>query len=90
MTPEQFKEAIDAVTPERSIIATDSGQPFSPKTPELFRIFAQSLYERGVSLDAIAQMAIKNPAALLGIEPRNDYVVTSDANVGLPEFRPEG
>lgn len=90
VTPEEFKEAIDAVTPEKSIIATDSGQPFSPKTPELFRIFAQSLYERGVSLDAIAQMAIKNPASLLGIESRNDYVVTSDANVGLPVFRREG
>ena len=86
VTPEQFKEAIDAVTPEKSIIATDSGQPFSPKTPELFRIFAQSLYERGVSLDAIAQMAIKNPASLLDIEPRNEIVVTSDANVGLPEY----
>ncbi len=86
VTPEQFKEAIDAVTPEKSIIATDSGQPFSPKTPELFRIFAQSLYERGVSLDAIAQMAIKNPASLLDIKPRNEVIVTSDANVGLPEY----
>jgi hypothetical protein len=87
VTPEQFKEAIDAVTPSRAIIATDSGQPFSPKTPELFRIFAQSLYERGVSLEAIAQMAIKNPAALVGIKPIKDSVVFSDANVGLPIYQ---
>lgn len=87
VTPEQFKEAIDAVTPEKSIIATDSGQPFSPTTPELFRIFAQSLYERGVSLDAIAQMAIKNPAGLVGIEPKRESVVFSDANVGLPRYQ---
>lgn len=70
--PEQLKEMIDAVTPERAILATDSGQPFSPKTPELFRIFAQMLYERGVSEKAIARMAILNPTALFGIKPLTD------------------
>lgn len=87
VTPEQFKEAIDAVTPARAIIATDSGQPFSPRTPELFRIFAQSLYERGVSLEAIAQMAITNPASMVGIVPKSEKVVFSEANVGLPVYR---
>jgi hypothetical protein len=78
--PEQLKEMIDAVTPERAIIATDSGQPFSPKTPELFRIFAQMLFERGVSEKAIAQMAIRNPASLFGIKPVNDSVEFSDGS----------
>jgi uncharacterized protein DUF6282 len=87
VTPEQFKEAIDAVTPARAILATDSGQPFSPKTPDLFRIFVQALYERGVPLEAIAQMAIKNPAALVGIVPKQDHVVYSEANVGLPVYK---
>lgn len=72
--PEQLKEMIDAVTPERAILATDSGQPFSPKTPELFRIFVQMLYERGVKEKAIAQMAIKNPTTLFGITPLADSV----------------
>ncbi len=76
--PEQLKEMIDAVTPERTILATDSGQPFSPKPPELFRIFAQMLYERGVSEDAIAQMAIRNPASLFGFTPPNDSLQFSD------------
>ena len=35
--------AIDAVGPANSIIATSSGQPFSPKTPDMFRMFAQDL-----------------------------------------------
>ena len=67
VSSDQMKEAIDAVGPENSIIATDSGQPFSPKTPDMFRMFAQILHEKGLDLDAIAAMAIRNPARLLGI-----------------------
>jgi hypothetical protein len=79
--PEQLKEMIEAVSPKRAILATDSGQPFSPKTPELFRIFAQMLYEKGVGPDAITQMAIKNPALLLGLPPGAD---TLEFKTGLP------
>ncbi len=75
VTSDQIKEAIDAVGPDNAIIATDSGQPFSPKTPDMFRMFAQVLHEKGLDLDAIAAMAIRNPARLLGIAPRNTDVV---------------
>ncbi len=71
----RMKEAIDAVGPENAIIATDSGQPFSPKTPDMFRMFAQVLHEKGLGLDAIAAMAIRNPAELLGLRPRNTDVI---------------
>jgi hypothetical protein len=64
--PEEIKAMIDAVTPERAVIATDSGQPFHAKPPDQFRLFAQTLHEFGVTEDAIKQMAIKNPAYLLG------------------------
>ena len=47
VTSDQMKEAIDAVGPENAVIATDSGQPFSPKLPDMFRSFAQVLYEKG-------------------------------------------
>ena len=75
VSSDQMKEAIDAVGPANSIIATDSGQPFSPKTPDMFRMFAQVLHEKGLDLDAIATMAIRNPAQLLGIAPRNTDVI---------------
>ena len=75
VTSDQMKEAIDAVGPANSIIATDSGQPFSPRTPDMFRTFAQVLHEKGLDLEAIAVMAIRNPARLLGIAPRNEDVV---------------
>jgi hypothetical protein len=63
----EFKEMIDAVGPERAVLSSDSGQPFSAKPPETLRVFVQCLHERGVGEGAIAQMCIRNPAQLLGI-----------------------
>jgi hypothetical protein len=83
VTPEQLRDMIDAVTPAQATLATDSGQFFSPQAPELFRIFAQTLYERGVTLDAIAQMAIVNPSKLLGLTPARTNVEFTDFNVGM-------
>ncbi|MDP6773078.1 MAG: hypothetical protein QGI63_02300, partial [Rhodospirillales bacterium] len=74
VTSEQMKEAMDAVGADHAIIATDSGQPFSPKTPDMFRVFAQVLHEKGVAIDDISKMAIHNPARLLGVTPRNTGV----------------
>ena len=85
VTSDQMKDAIDAVGPENAVIATDSGQPFSPKLPDMFRSFAQVLHEKGVSLEAIATMAIRNPARLLGIEPRNTDVVPMDELCGVAQ-----
>ncbi len=69
--PEEFVQMINAVTPDRAVIATDSGQPFHAQPPDQFRLFAQTLHEHGVSVEAINQMAIKNPAYLLGVTPTN-------------------
>ena len=85
VTSDQMKEAIDAVGPENAVIATDSGQPFSPKLPDMFRSFAQVLHEKGVSLEALAAMAIRNPTRLLGIEPRNTGVVPMDELYGVAQ-----
>lgn len=83
VSSDQMKEAIDAVGADRAIIATDSGQPFSPKTPDMFRMFAQILYEKGVSLADIATMAIRNPACLLDIRPLHDSVQLMDELFGV-------
>jgi 2-keto-3-deoxy-6-phosphogluconate aldolase len=71
MTPaasiERVKQMIDVVSPERAVIASDTGQPFSPRPPEALRVFAQCLFERGISQSAIRRMAIDNPKHLLGL-----------------------
>lgn len=72
MTPassvERVKELIDIVGVERSILSSDTGQPWSPWPPEALRVFAQCLHERGLSEGAIKQMAIANPRRLLGLK----------------------
>ena len=83
-----MKDAIDAVGADRSIIATDSGQPFSPKTPDMFRMYAQDLHEKGISLEDIATMAIKNPARLLGIKPKLDKVQLAEELFGVAQNNP--
>ena len=88
VTSDQMKDAIDAVGPANAIIATDSGQPFSPKTPDMFRMFAQVLQEKGLDLDAIATMAIRNPAKLLGIAPKNNSVIAHEELGGVAQDIP--
>ena len=85
VTSEQMKEAMDAVGADHAIIATDSGQPFSPKTPDMFRMFAQVLHEKGVAIDDLSKMAIQNPARLLGVTPRNPEVTFMDEVRGVAQ-----
>ena len=85
VTSEQMKEAMDAVGADHAIIATDSGQPFSPKTPDMFRMFAQVLHEKGVAIDDLSKMAIQNPARLLGVTPKNAEVKFMDEVQGVAQ-----
>lgn len=88
VSSDQIRDAIAAVGADRAIIATDSGQPFSPKTPDMFRMYAQVLHEKGVTLDDIATMAIRNPANLLGVTPRNADVKLHDELFGVAQSGP--
>jgi hypothetical protein len=64
-TIDELKEMIDAVGVDRAILASDTGQPWSPRPPETLRVFAQCLYNKGISETDIKRMAIDNPASLL-------------------------
>lgn len=67
VTTDHMKEMIEAATPLRAVLSSDSGQPFSPKPPETLRVFAQCLHEKGISEQDIKQMAISNSQFLLGV-----------------------
>ena len=60
-------EAIEAVTPERTIISSDGGQPFNPRPHEAIRIVIQSLHEKGLTTDTIQTICIENQRRLLGL-----------------------
>ena len=87
VTSEQMVAAIEAVGADNAIIATDSGQPFSPRTPDMFRSFAQVLHEKGVGLDNIWKMAMRNPARLLGLEPAHSAIQPMDELFGVAQDR---
>ena len=61
-------EAIEAVTPKRTILSSsDGGQPFNPRPHEAIRIVIQSLYEKGLPTEAIQTICIENQKKLLNL-----------------------
>jgi hypothetical protein len=60
-------EAIEAVTPERTILSSDGGQPFNPRPHEAIRIVIQSLYEKGLPAEAVRTICIDNQKKLLNL-----------------------
>jgi hypothetical protein len=62
-------EAINAVGPSQAILMSDGGQRHNPMPAECLRVFAQSVYESGVSDDDVERMIKRNTAELLDLGP---------------------
>ena len=62
-------EAIKSLGPEHCILMSDAGQRHNPMPAECLRVFAQSVYESGVSEDGIERMIKQNPLDLLELPP---------------------
>jgi hypothetical protein len=62
-------DAIKSLGPERCIMMSDTGQRHNPMPAEALRIFAQSVYESGVSEDGVQRMIRTNPLDLLELGP---------------------
>ncbi len=58
-------EAIQALGPEQCILMSDGGQRHNPMPAECLRVFAQSVFESGVSEAGVERMIKENPLALL-------------------------
>lgn len=67
-TIDKVKAAIDALGAAHCVLVSDAGQRHNPMPVESLRVFAQCLYERGVSEESIFQMMVTNPATLLDLE----------------------
>ncbi|WP_213774554.1 DUF6282 family protein [Bradyrhizobium sp. dw_78] len=63
----ELMEAIDAVTPSRTILSSDGGQPFNPPPHEAIRIVIQSMYDSGLPIETIETICRNNQRALLGL-----------------------
>ncbi|MFC2062433.1 DUF6282 family protein [Chloroflexota bacterium] len=63
----QIRDAIQALGADNCIIVSDCGMKHNPMPHEALRIFAQTLYEHGISEKDIEKMIKYNPGVLLGI-----------------------
>lgn len=68
-TLRQVAEAIKALGPENCILMSDAGQRHNPIPPEALRVYAQSLFELGISQADIRTMICRNPARMLDLPP---------------------
>jgi len=68
-TPKRVAEAVLAIGAERCLLVSDAGQRHNPMPAEALRIFAQSLFESGVSEEEISTMIRTNPSELLDLGP---------------------
>jgi Family of unknown function (DUF6282) len=62
-------EAIKSLGPERCILMSDAGQRHNPMPAECLRVYAQSVYESGVSEEGVQRMIRTNPLDLLELPP---------------------
>lgn len=67
ITVEHMRDMILAAGINRSILSSDSGQPWAARPPETLRVFLQCLHEKGLSPDQLRIMTIDNPTSLLEI-----------------------
>lgn len=66
-TIDKVKSAIEALGPAHCVLVSDAGQRHNPMPVESLRVFAQCLYEKGLSAESIYQMIVTNPCALLDL-----------------------
>jgi len=63
----QVKDTIQALGAKHCVIVSDCGMKHNPMPHEALRVFAQSLYERGITEKDVEQMIKVNPRRLLGL-----------------------
>ena len=61
------KEVMDDIGFDNCVVMSDTGQSHNPLPPEAMWLYAQGLYEKGVSAANIEKLIVKTPKALLGI-----------------------
>jgi hypothetical protein len=59
------KEAVESIGADRFIISSDAGQPFCPTPVEALRVYAEALFELGVSKMDLKTMMVEIPEMLL-------------------------
>ena len=67
VTLDKIKELIRKLGAGNCILASDCGQIYNPMPSEALRIYAQSLYQRGLPYGDVEKLIKTNPRNLLGL-----------------------
>ena len=62
---EKIVESIDRIGASRCLLVSDTGQRHNPLPSEALRIFAQTVFEKGIPQEDVTQMITQNPLDLL-------------------------
>ena len=71
-------ESIERIGASRCLLVSDTGQRHNPIPSEALRIFAQTVFEKGVPQEAVTQMITSNPLDLLDFDEDEDTPSAED------------
>jgi hypothetical protein len=73
---EKVVESIQRIGASRCLLVSDTGQRHNPLPSEALRVFAQTVFEKGIPLPDVERMIANNPVDLL--DPDADTTVSED------------
>jgi hypothetical protein len=65
---DKLVRSIERIGASRCLLVSDTGQRHNPLPSEALRIFAQTVFERGVAQEAVTRMITDNPLNLLDVD----------------------
>jgi len=78
-TVPKIVESIERIGASRCLLVSDTGQRHNPLPSEALRIFAQTVFEKGVGEDEVTRMITQNPLDLLDFD--EDDPLPSEADL---------
>jgi uncharacterized protein DUF6282 len=66
--PEKIVASVERIGASRCLLVSDTGQRHNPMPSEALRIFAQTIFEKGVAMEKVLQMITVNPLQLLDVD----------------------
>src|SRR6202020_665708 len=73
--PEKIVQRVERIGASRCLLVSDTGQRHNPLPSEALRIFAQTIFEKGVPIEKVTRMITDNPLQLLDVTA--DYQPTA-------------
>ncbi len=66
--PEKIVQSVERIGASRCLLVSDTGQRHNPLPSEALRIFAQTIFEKGVPMEQVTRMITDNPMQLLDVD----------------------